>query len=286
MVSRRIANSMAGPVALPRSVPVIRWVKDLARKSLKGCGLDYQRCALLQGGQAFRVGVIATGTSVEFGWRRNSQLGTFVGLRWRAIRTVLDVGANNGGFARQALSALPEARIYSFEPLPDVYAELERRIRTSHPARVHTYNLALGDHKGEVEMFLHPEETGTSSLLRSSQFSRDKSSIFRNTEVVKVKMDTLDGWVAESKIALAPEVLLKLDVQGYEGHVLKGASQTLSQARACLLEVNFDCFYEGQPTFESLSDYLRAFGYSFAGVLQQDYAEDGRVAAADALFMR
>jgi len=53
-----------------------------------------------------------------------------------------------------------------------------------------------------------------------------------------------------------------------------------------LLEANFDHSYEGQPTFWTLSDHLRSFGYSFAGVLQQEYAEDGHVAFADALFIR
>lgn len=287
MASGRLAGSLPDSrTILPARVPMIRRLKDIARKGLSVCGLDYQRCALLQGGQTFRLGAVSTGTSIDIGWRRNSQLGTFVGLRWRGIRTVLDVGANDGGFAWQAMIALPEAHIYSFEPLPSVYAELKRQIRRRRAARVQAHNLALGDHERELEMFLHPEETGTSSFLPSAQVCREKYTKFRNTEVVKVKMDTLDGWLAKSKAALEPEILLKLDVQGYEDRVLKGASQTLRQARACLLEVNFDCFYEGQPTFEALGDYLRDFGYSFAGVLQQDYAEDGHVAAADALFIR
>lgn len=279
----------AGPndhINLPDNVPLIRRLKDLARSGMTACGLDCQRWAFGGGGQTVRIGFISTGTSLEFGWRRNSEIGTLVGLRSRGIRTVLDVGANDGGFAWLAMNALPDARIYSFEPLPSVYAELERRIRKRRAVRVEAYNLAIGDHEGDVPMFLHPEDTATSSLLPSSQASRDRSSIYRKTRTVRVRMDTLDGWVERSKIALEPEILLKLDVQGYERHVLNGAPQTLRLARACLLEVNFAHFYEGQPTFETLSDHLRRFDYSFAGVLQQDYTNGGRVAFADVLFIR
>ena len=275
-----------GTVPLPEKMPLMRQLKDLARSGLTACGLDYQRWVFGAGGQVFHVGVTSSGTSLQFGWRRNSELGTLAGLRSRGIRTVLDVGANNGGFAWLAMNALPDARIHSFEPRPSVYAELARRIQKRRAARVTAYNLAIGDHEDEVAMFLHPEDTTTSSLLPSSQACRDRSSIYRNTEIVKVKMDKLDGWVDRSNIALEPEILLKLDVQGYEERVLRGAEQTLRLALACLLEVNFDPLYEGQPTFESLSDHLRSFGYSFAGVLQQDYAKDGHVAFADALFLR
>ncbi len=59
-------------------------------------------------------------------------------------------------------------------------------------------------------------------------------------------METLDGFFEKEAIELEPEILLKLDIQGYEDRVLRGASALLKKTRACLLEGNFDPLYDGQ----------------------------------------
>src|SRR5437868_3221325 len=87
----------------------VQRLKDFIRSGMTACGLNYQRWRFGSGGQMFRVGVSATGLGLQFGWRRNSEIGTLAGLRSRGIRTVLDIGANDGGFAWIAMNALPQA---------------------------------------------------------------------------------------------------------------------------------------------------------------------------------
>ncbi len=66
-----------------------------------------------------------------------------LGLRGSNIRTVLDVGANEGQFAKYICGALPGVTVYSFEPLPDVFSSL-RHWTESAPVKVVPFNVGLG----------------------------------------------------------------------------------------------------------------------------------------------
>jgi hypothetical protein len=84
-----------------------------------------------------------------------------------------------------------------------------------------------------------------------------------------------------------PQLLVKIDVQGYEADVIRGATRTLSMARYVLTEVSFDELYSGQPLFGAVHDLLRDAGFRHAGSLDQLVSPlDGSVLQADALFVR
>ena len=209
---------------------------------------------------------------------------TFLGLRSRPVHTVIDVGANTGQFARHAITVFPEARFHCFEPLPGSFAELDAWAHTT-AGRVTAYNLALGTEDGELEFHEHPDHPTSSSILATTAVhTRETPEIHRQTRRT-VPVRRLDAVLAAAG-ALKPELVLKLDVQGYEAHVLRGAPDTLRAARACIAEVCLDPLYEGQATFVELLDLARAAGLEYAGNLDQVYAADGHVAFFDAVFMR
>jgi hypothetical protein len=99
-------------------------------------------------------------------------------------------------------------------------------------------------------------------------------------------MTTLDRLLEAYHHEIRGDILLKLDVQGYELHVLNGAMTLLPKVDACIIEINIDHFYEGQPSFSELVGLLNAYGLEYAGNLQQHYADDGRVMWIDAVFAR
>jgi hypothetical protein len=103
---------------------------------------------------------------------------------------------------------------------------------------------------------------------------------------VTVPVVTLDGALSDLGCELVPEILLKLDVQGFEDRVLRGATSLLGRVNACLLEVSLDDIYVGQARFKDLVDVLDGHGLHYAGNLQQSYGDDGRVMWLDALFAR
>jgi len=101
-----------------------------------------------------------------------------------------------------------------------------------------------------------------------------------------VRVTTLDAALAEAIPSMKREILLKLDVQGYEDRVLRGAARILPRVHACLLEVCVDPLYVEQATFKDVVTLLAGFDLTYAGNLDQTLGQDGRVMWLDALFLR
>src|SRR5438128_3120008 len=76
-------------------------------------------------------------------WKRSPKY-TLLGLRSMPIRSIVDVGANEGQFAKWIMGIFPGAKLYAFEPLPGPYEKLAAWAR-SQGGSVRTFNLALGD---------------------------------------------------------------------------------------------------------------------------------------------
>jgi hypothetical protein len=85
---------------------------------------------------------------------------------------------------------------------------------------------------------------------------------------------------------LIDDVLVKLDVQGYEDRVIKGGCATLARARACIVEANIEALYEGQARFPDLLLAMGELGFRYSGNLDQTYDDDGQVVYFDAVFTR
>jgi hypothetical protein len=101
-----------------------------------------------------------------------------------------------------------------------------------------------------------------------------------------VRLERLDDALARVPAPLEPEILVKLDVQGYEDRVITGGQQTLARARACIIEVGLDQLYTGQASFPDLLRMLGQLGFAYAGSLEQAYDDDGHVVWFDAVFVR
>jgi FkbM family methyltransferase len=207
--------------------------------------------------------------------------------RWRLLRaygigTILDVGANEGQFAALMREVCPSARIYSFEPLPDVYARLEAAYRND--LMVTTVNLALGAEAGEVQMN-RSEFSPSSSLLPMAELHRQEWPQSAGHTQVPVRLARLDDWMVEANPQLAGELLVKLDVQGYEAAVIDGAADTLRRARLVVSEVSFYELYEGQPLFAEIHARMAALGFRFRGNIEQHHSQKcDRILFADAVF--
>lgn len=210
---------------------------------------------------------------------------TLLGLRKIPFNTIIDVGANSGQFAKKITSFYPNAKIYCFEPLPEPFNELEAWAGTQN-GRVVPLNLALGDKEGEAEMFLHENHTPSSSLLATTKLNEHYYPSTKVQKCICVRQMTLDAALEEMQIDLSQEILIKLDVQGYEDRVIAGGRETFAKATACILEVCLDSLYAGQADFLKLLMMLEDLGYRYAGNLDQSYGEDGHCIFIDAVFLR
>jgi len=197
-----------------------------------------------------------------------------------AIRTVLDIGANEGQFAGQIGEILPEARIYAFEPLAEPFAKLSATARPN----LRAFRYAIGETNGTIGMHKN-EYSPSSSLLTMTDLHRQSfpgTSIERPEEV---EMKTLDDIAAQ--LALEPNILVKMDVQGYEGKVIAGGREILAKTKIVIVETSFETLYEGQPLFDDIYRILTGMGFRYIGSMGQlKSVQDGRVLQADSMFLR
>lgn len=203
-------------------------------------------------------------------------------LRAARIETIIDVGANTGQFSSAMRALLPHAQIYAFEPLSECFAELSRRFERS--GNFKAFMVALGDEPNESIMW-RSEFSESSSLLKMTELHKKAFPWSADNTTRSVTVRALDTYLPE--LRLMPRVLLKLDVQGFEGRVLRGATRMLDRVDYVLTEVTFRSLYEGQASFDDIYQYLGAHGFDYRGNLDQLSSPiDGTILQADALFSR
>ena len=222
-------------------------------------------------------------TGLEVTRASRNPIRTLLGLNQLPIRSVIDVGANTGQFARHISQFFPQARLYCFEPLAEPFAELQRWAATQSD-RVRAFNVALGAEAGEAQMFRHVEHSASSSLLATTEVCNQLYPQTRAQDIVPVKLTTLDAALGGE--TLQPEILVKLDTQGYERQVIRGATETFKQARAVIVEANLYRLYDHQPSFIELAVMLDELGFRYAGNLEQTCSPTGEVVYVDAVFLK
>ena len=214
-------------------------------------------------------------------------LGQYLKLNWpwirrSGIRTVIDVGAHQGEFSSAIRALLPDARIYAFEPLPDCCKILSQRLGSNGHGQ--TFPVAIGRRAGNVTIWRCGYPKSSSVLLMTELHKTSFPWTAENTPLT-VEMNSLDGF--DGQLRLAARVLLKIDVQGYEAEVLRGAKNLLEKIDFVLLEISFRQLYEGQASFKEIYDLLKNAGFSYSGNLEQLLSPlDGSVLQADAFFVR
>lgn len=198
------------------------------------------------------------------------------------IQTVLDVGASRGEFARYCAACFPHAAIHAFEPLPACQAALQRVAAASSRVRVHAF--ALGDRAGEAEMFQNDYDP-SSSVLPMMDRHRELWPKTTGSKKISVRMDTLDN--VSGQIAIESPAFMKLDVQGFELHVLQGAQQVLPKVSTLMMEVLFEPLYENQAGFRTILNFMSERGFRFVEFVDErrDPAR-GALLYADAAFAR
>lgn len=199
---------------------------------------------------------------------------------------ILDVGANEGGFAGEILLRAPLARVHCFEPNPNIFPTLKENCKTygelNHAPRAIPHNIALGS-SIESKEFLITQHHACSSFLNAttdhSQWAGDRCLV---QEATKVGVSTLECFARESQLSGAK--LLKIDTQGYELEVLRGAGAFLQAIEYVYAEVQFTPLYDGAPLWTDITSFMIDNGFSpllMGGIY---FSKDGKPLQADCLY--
>ncbi len=199
------------------------------------------------------------------------------------INTVIDIGANTGQFAQLLHMVLPDAQIYSFEPLPDCFSALLKR--TVDFDKFKAFNVGLGSVDGTLTFYRNPYTDSSSFRPMTALHRRQFPFTASRQSLMPIPVRTLDSF--KSELELQEKLFVKIDVQGFEDEVIEGGKRIISRAEMVLVEVSFAPLYEGVPAFEQLNHRMRRLGFEFRGCVDQLIGPlDGAILQADALYIR
>jgi FkbM family methyltransferase len=175
------------------------------------------------------------------------------------IAAVVDVGANIGQFGQYLREKLSyRGRIISVEPLPDAFRGLEKRAAADRDWSA--MQLALGDSDGVLPINV-AANSFSSSLLPMLARHKAAAPASRYQGKADVRIARLDA-VPELCAATEMNCMLKVDTQGYELSVLRGAGRLLDRFSLLYLEVSLIPLYENGPLVEDVIAYLRPLGFA------------------------
>lgn len=201
------------------------------------------------------------------------------------VNTVIDVGVNRGQFMLASLAFLKPDFIIGFEPVRGEHARASNLLRLlAKNVNIRLFNCGLSNSSSIRDFFVSVKSDCSSYMNPNSAspfYSKSKPSC-----VEKVAFEPLDRIWVNLQLPDDASILLKIDTQGSELDVLKGAKEIL-EARL-IHYVYLECsdieHYDGQPSFVEIFTYLRSFGYKLNNVVNCYYDSCGRLSYCDALF--
>lgn len=198
------------------------------------------------------------------------------------IQTVLDVGANKGqSVDRWSLLLWKDTHFHCFEPLPNPFMILNNRFWTSKNIVLH--NIGLGSDNTEHEMFVSNIDDSSSLLAPTQTMHKTYEQIhFDSKDTISIK--TLDSIF--NNLSITGNILMKIDTQGYELEVLRGAKESLKNIALIVVELSFTDFYQDQPLFWDVHNYLQSQWFQYYGSFEQSADPvDGKPLQQDAIFV-
>ena len=203
-------------------------------------------------------------------------------LRDIEVKHIVDAGASDGRIAKRFGRRFTSAQLHLFEPNPD-YAPALATLNAEQP-RYHHYPVVLSDTPGEKTFYV-TEDPGSSSLYPTNDAMQaaypDQAAHKTQTTVPAT---TLDQWAQDHNVDGVQ--LIKMDIQGGEADMMRGASRLLDESVAAIYtEVFFQNFYEGGATFSDIDLVLREHGFGLYSLYKPRHDEHERVLFADAIFV-
>lgn len=200
------------------------------------------------------------------------------------IDLVLDVGANIGNYGHKLFEMMDfNGKVISFEPMKKEFNILNDRC-SSYP-NWSAENIALGDFNGNSSINIS-ENSVSSSLLDILPDHTSSAPASKFIEKEDIRVVTLDQFFTVQNIK-SSSIFLKLDVQGFEMEVLKGAQANFDKIKMLHVELSLDELYKNGALFDDIYTYLRSVGFKLVGVEPGfSRVDTGELLQMDGLFVR
>jgi FkbM family methyltransferase len=156
----------------------------------------------------------------------------------------VDIGANMGVVLRDIVRVAPRGRHIAYEPLPELAAELARDF-----PQVEVRQAAVSDHMGEATFYRHMQRD-TRSGLSALDYGEEQLEPFA------VRLEDLDSSLPDDFVP----ALVKIDVEGAEEQVIRGAAQTLARHRPIVVFEHDASARHFGTSSEQLQELLTSLG--------------------------
>lgn len=174
-----------------------------------------------------------------------------------SARIIVDVGVNNGWVLLNLSQIIKknDGFVYGFEPHPDTYQRCTRNIGESRVTNCKVFNMGCGDRDGELQMISEKESNSGQNRIVQGKESLEAPN------AVTVKVTTLDRELKDA----GKVDLIKIDVEGFELNVLKGAVNILTRHKPVLfMEIDDKLLKSNQTSPAEILNFLETgFGYRF-----------------------
>lgn len=191
------------------------------------------------------------------------------------IRTIVDVGANVGFFSMMMKENFPNATIYAIEPVPQIFNCLQKNLTDSLDK---TFNLAISDTEGKVNVLFNEYESATSHVVDSLGVE----NLSESATVLSIESCTLDAFCSNNNINFID--FLKIDTETFEAHVLRGSTDILAATKYLHIEINI----EGNKnySFSQLNSLLYSQKFNFQLIAFRNFTDkgDGYIPVGDFLY--
>lgn len=178
------------------------------------------------------------------------------------IDLILDVGANTGIFGKEVRNMAYRGDLISFEPLQAAFDKLSKAAENDPGWK--TYNYALGAECGKQVINISANSHSSSILdILDTHTKAESTASYVGRQEITIR--TLDSVFSEIK-GSAKEIYLKIDTQGFELNVLKGAVQSLDDIHTIQLEMSLRRLYADQPLYSDIMAFLHSRDYTLIDI--------------------
>lgn len=178
------------------------------------------------------------------------------------VSTIVDIGANVGMFSMMAADLYPKAHIYAVEPIPQIYECLNNNLTA---VNAQTFNEAITDEPGQVQLSFDEMNSAFSHIV-SSSLTRELQDEDR-IELISKEATTLDAFCEKNNIKNID--LLKIDMESFEAHVLRGGYNTLKNTKYLFLELSLED--NENYTFSEIHSLLYSQDFNFQLIYYRNF---------------
>jgi len=197
------------------------------------------------------------------------------------VKTIFDVGANRGETALKYINIFPLAKVHAFEPFPETCVIFNENHKNH--KNVILNQMALSSKVGKAILNVNTS-VDTNSLLQSGKLGATSDASCKTLNQIEIETNTLDNYCKQNNIQEID--ILKIDVQGFEIEVLKGALELLANGKIKIIftEAYFVQQYVNQPLFYEIASLLIKYDFVLQDIYDPYYSTQN-ILWCDAMFI-